>query len=157
MPDWKTLKRRVYGEDGSLLNVYVLGTSRTDWDRWITFVNARYPLRWEAQGLNENAPAPAIDAAFINRRWDAASEQLTVLAAVCLGTVKLHCLFYSETEIEQDLDPREIRTPADHEQVLAYLVDLSILLGKEVILTDENSEQAVWFRVNGKRVTFIDR
>lgn len=152
LPDWDTLKRSVYREDGSLRDVYVLGTTRQDWAHWIAFVNGRYPVRWEAEGHNDDAPVPAIDADFIARRWDAGRNQLTVSAHVFLGAVQANCHFFVETEIENDLDPREIRSADDHERVLAYLVDLSIALDREVILTEENSEEAVWFRVNGARI-----
>ena len=155
LPDWDTIKRSVYSEDGSLRDVYVLGTTRQDWAHWITFVNGCYPVRWEAEGHNDDAPAPAIDADFIARRWDVGHNRLTVSTHVFLGSVQANCHFFVETEIENDLDPREIRTPADHERVLAYLVDLSTTLDKEVILTEENSEEAVWFRVNGARVEYF--
>ncbi|TGE20912.1 hypothetical protein [Hymenobacter metallicola] len=155
LPDWETLKRTVYSDDGSLRDIYVLDTTREDWNRWIAFVNARYPVRWEAEGHNGGAPATAINADFIARRWDAGREQLTVLAAVFLGNVQANCHFFVETNIEQDLAPGEIRTPADHEQVLAYLIDLSTALSKEVILTEESAEEAVWFRVNGTCVEYI--
>jgi hypothetical protein len=155
VPDWLTLKRSVYREDGSLRDVLVPHATRADWDRWIVFVNARYPVRWEAEGHNDGAPAPAIDAAFIHRHWDAGRERLTVLAAVFLGPVQANCHFFVDTEIENDLDPREIRAPDDHARVLAYLVDLSTTLGKEVLLTEESAENAVWFRVNAAEVEYF--
>lgn len=154
LPEWEVLKRGVYREDGSLRDVYVLGTTRADWHRWIAFVNARYPVRWHADGRHEDVPGDAIEADFFAQYWEAGADRLATTVRVLVGPVQVNCHFFVETEIENDVDPREVRTPADHAGILAYLVDLSTALGKEVILTEENAEQEVWFRVNGKRVEF---
>jgi hypothetical protein len=48
------------------------------------------------------------------------------------------CHFFDDTEIENDIDPRDFESPIDHDRVVSYLKDISILLNKEVFVTDEN-------------------
>jgi len=44
--NWKELKDEIYYWDGSYRDIYVLCTSLTDWEKWITYVNANYKINW---------------------------------------------------------------------------------------------------------------
>lgn len=152
---WEELRRGVYNIDGSYRDIYVLQTNRQDWSNWIAFVNGHYPVRWEAEGYNDGQPLKKIEADFIAQRWQLASERLTVLGSVFLEQVQVNCHFFVDTEIENDIDPKQILSLADHERLMSYLVGLSTALGKEVIVTEENAEEAVWIRVNGSVIQFV--
>ena len=152
MKTWEELRRGIYHVDGSYRDVYVLNANREDWDKWIAFVNSHYPIRWEAEGLNDKNPSDTIGASFIVQRWDMGMEQLTVIARVFLKQVQVNCHFFIDTEIENDIDPKEVQSIEDHERILAYLIGISTTLGKEVILTEENTEEAVLIRVNGSSI-----
>ena len=152
---WEELRSGVYRIDGSYRDIYVLQTNRQDWSNWIAFVNAHYPVRWEAEGYNDGQPLEKIEADFIAQRWQLASERLTVLGSVFLEQVQVNCHFFVDSEIENDIDPKQILSLADHERLMSYLVGLSTALGKEVIVTEENAEEAVWIRVNGSVIQFV--
>ena len=44
---------------------------------------------------------------------------------------------------------------ADHDRLMAYLVTISRALYKEVLVTAENSQAAVYIRVNGADIQFM--
>ncbi|GAB2696105.1 hypothetical protein GCM10011495_26740 [Hymenobacter frigidus] len=44
---------------------------------------------------------------------------------------------------------------ADHDRLMAYLVTISRALHKEVLVTAENNQAAVYIRVNGADIQFM--
>ncbi len=154
MPIWEELRTGVYEIDGSWRDVYVLDATREDWQKWISYVNRHYPVRWEAEDHLEGKPLDAIDAAYIERRWDAGAEALAIWGNVFLENIRLNCHFFTHTQIENDLDPSEIRSMEDHHRLVGYLVAISSALQKEVIVTGENCPECVCIRVNGSDIQF---
>ena len=51
-----------------------------------------------------------------------------------------------EDEIELDIDPREVTSPTAVDRVLEFMERLGAHLARDVILTEENSPEHVWFR-----------
>lgn len=149
---WEQLRTEVYYIDGSWRDIYVLDTTREDWQRWIDYVNHHYPVRWGAGDKDDGKAFDAIDADYITRRWDASIW--ATWGNIFLEKVQLNCHFFTETQIENDIDPSKIVSIEDHDRLMAYLVAISIALGKEVILTAENSQKAVNIRVNGSDIQF---
>jgi hypothetical protein len=154
MLTWEELRANLYEIDGSYRSIYVLGATREDWHQWMTYVNQHYPVRWSAEDHVDDQPFEAIDLAYIERRWDAGDHGIFTLGSVFLGPVKLNCHFWSDTEIEQDLDPSEFRSLEDHHRLLAYLVAISQTLRKEIIVTAEKYPKAIYLRVNGIDLQF---
>ena len=149
MPTWEELRTGVYEIDGSWRDIYVLGATREDWRQWMT-----YPFRWAAEDHQDGQQLDAIDVAYIERRWDAGADALTTLGSVFLEQVQLNCHFFADTQIENDIDPSEIRSLEDHHRLMAYLVALSRALNKEVIVTAESCPECVCIRVNGPDIQF---
>lgn len=154
MPTWEELRTGVYEVDGSWRDVYVLGATRADWRQWMTYVNAHYPVRWGAEDHQEGQPVDAIDMAYVERRWEAGAEALTTWGSVFLEHVQLNCHFFTDAQIENDMDPSQFQSLDDHHRLMAYLVAISTALGKEVIVTAENVPAGVYIRVNGPRIHF---
>lgn len=155
--EWDELRNTVYQLDGALRDIYVLDTNREDWSKWIAYVNSNYPVRWTVEDHNEDAPSAAIDAGFMAQWWDA--ERTSATAIISLDKVHVHCYFFTEVEIENDIAPREFHSLEDHQQLVDYLVAISTILGKEVILTDElvgvePCDATVLIRVNGTNIQF---
>ena len=150
--EWQELRQGVYRVDGSLRDLYVMPATRADWQTWMAYVNGHYPVRWVAENYQDGTPSARIDAAFIDQRWE--GEQDVTAATIWLEQVRVQCYFFIAAEIENDLDPRELHSWADHQRVLDYAVGLSTVLGKEVIITEENSPEHVWIRVNGARIQY---
>lgn len=141
---WTELKKRVYFEDGSLRDILVLGATVKDWEIWIDLVNEKYQVEfWDAKTVRSDK----IDFAIVKELWDSDGEREVVSATIKLGPVNVKCYFFYGSDIENDILPCEVKLPEDHERVVAYLKDMSISLGKEVILTDEGTATSVLIRV----------
>lgn len=46
MDDWRTLKSKIYFEDGSLRDIYVFGRDIHDWRKWADLVNEKYKVEF---------------------------------------------------------------------------------------------------------------
>ena len=66
--------------------------------------------------------------------------------AVDLGAVRVHCHFFLPEEIELDVDPREIQSQAAMDRALSLVLRLGRCLRKQVVVTEENAPDRVWFR-----------
>jgi hypothetical protein len=65
-----------------------------------------------------------------------------------LGSILVKCHFFVIQEIENDIDPKEIETIEDHYNLVSYLINISKLLNKSVILTAENQRDLVYISVD---------
>lgn len=155
MLTWEELRTGVYYTDGSWRDIYVLDTTREDWHQWMTCVNRNYPVRWGAVGYQDDQTMDAVDVPHIERLWDAGEVTLMTWCTVFLEQIEVKCHFFTPLEIEQDVDPSYIRSMADHERLMAYLVTISSALHKEVIVTAENEKSAVYIRVNGANIEYV--
>lgn len=151
---WEVLRNGVYHIDGSWRDIYVLNTSRADWDNWAHYINTAYKLTWYAEGYEAGELHSSISAEFLAEHWNLGAERLTTMASIWVGDIKINCHFFVETEIENDIDPKEVKSLDDHYRLMEYMKSISRLLNQEVILTEENVEDAVWIRVNGDVIHF---
>ena len=53
--------------------------------------------------------------------------------------------FFIEEEIELDVDPREVTTQQHMDSVLKFMAELGSILKHDVILTEENGPEHIWF------------
>jgi hypothetical protein len=60
----------------------------------------------------------------------------------------INCHFFTEQEIELDLDPREVNSEERLNSLFRFMKVLGKHLGKEVILTLENSPHLVLLRTS---------
>lgn len=155
MLTWQELRTGVYAIDGSWRDIYVLDATREDWRHWMTCVNRHYPVRWGAVDYQEDQTMDAIDVAYIDSRWEAGEVTLMSWCTVFIEQVEVKCHFFTPEEFEQDVDPSQIRSTADHDRFMAYLVTISRALHKEVLVTAENNQAAVYIRVNGADIQFM--
>ena len=123
--------------DGSLRDIYVVGTTAHDWQQVL-------------DALRELEPAPSFSidgaAASLPERADgmfAQRQRSSPLLALDVGGVRLNCHFFDEAEIEFDLDPREVTGAAQFAALEAFMTLLAAKTGKNVILTYENTKSAV--------------
>jgi hypothetical protein len=131
---WQQIHERIYYPDGSLRDIYVLGTNEGDWRNWVDFVNATHSVRWK--NANDET-VTQIDFNQVLDRWRGYSQEVSH-AAIMVGRVVMNVHLFCESEIEHDLSPKEITSEEDHNNIVAYLQSLSQHLGKKVILTPEN-------------------
>jgi hypothetical protein len=155
MKTWQELRDGVYEIDGSWRDLCVLDATREDWVKWMAYVNQHYPVRWAAEDYQAGEALAAIEADYINQRWDAGAEALTTWGSVFLEQVQLNCHFFQDSEIENDIDPSEIKSIEDHQRLMDYAVAISTMLGKEVVVTAESFHEGVYIRINGIDIQFV--
>jgi hypothetical protein len=155
MPTWEQLRTGVYEIDGTWRDIYVLDPSRENWRQWMRCVNQNYPVRWGVIGYQDDQTVDVIDVDHIDRLWDAGEISLNTWCTVFLEKVEVKCHFFSPLEIEQDVDPSQISSVADHERLMAYLITISRALQQEVIMTAENNQALVYIRVNGANIEYV--
>ncbi len=140
--DWKYLKDNVYFSDGSLRDIYVLNSSRADWIKWIDFVNDNYKIDFNYfNDKGEPTHNNKILYEPIFNTWDGISN-IIVDSTVHIDDVLIKCYFFSEEEIENDIEPSEVKSLENHNRIMDYLKSISKILNKEVILTIENYSAA---------------
>jgi len=149
--NWTDLKDTIYIWDGSWRDVYVLNATKDDWKKWINYVNQNYKIDW-FNGKTEQ-DENKIDFAVIEEFWSG-NENLTSTAIIHIAGIQINAHFFSEHEIENDIDPREFNSIEDHEKLIKYMTDLSTLLGKKVILTPENVHEMALMEVTKETVKY---
>lgn len=147
--DWHKIKEEIYYSDGSWRDIYVFGTTKDDWGRWIDLINQKYTVEFY-NGQTQKTEA-AINKEVVFDYWDRKTDLLNG-AAVTVGNISVKCHFFTPTEIENDIDPKEIATLADHNQIISYLVDVSSTLNKTVVLTAENQRDVGYIVINTDKV-----
>jgi hypothetical protein len=136
--NWKYLKEEIYFCDGSLRDIYVLNTSREDWQKWIDFVNGNYGIEFHyCDHKGNRLTSEKIISKYVFNSWDRIND-FTNDVTIKIGDIIVKCHFFCEEEIENDIDPNEVKTIEDHYLVINYLKSISKILDKEVILTIEN-------------------
>lgn len=138
--------------DGGLRDVYVVGTDVNDWDRLLDLVRSSgWPCSYTADGVQDPIPESA------QRAFDDGGRAKNL--SFDLGSIQVNGHFFAPEEIELDLDPRQVQSQEALDRVLSFVEDLGGCLGKEVILTEENSQDQVWFRYEpaSGAITFTTR
>ena len=148
---WSEIKSKVYYQDGSLRDIYVLNASKEDWEKWADYVNQRYSVHFYNEG--DDISEDQVNFALVVELWEQ-KQGFQASATILVGNTQIKSHFFDEMEIENDIDPSEICSPEDHEKLLAYLKDISVLLGKEVIITPENAPDMILIKVAGDTVGY---
>ncbi len=149
--DWSQIAPD-FTPDGSLRDIYILGTSINDWALIWNVLTASNRLTFEVEGIARTPPGDVREAFALH-----ASHSVT--ACYRLGKQRLNCHFFVEEEVEFDLDPRDVDGLVEAESLGQFLVDLGRATSKEVRLTAENepgamiaqyspiSDSVIWSRV----------
>jgi hypothetical protein len=114
--------------DGSWRDIYVLNTDVESWKQFLIFV-ATLPHTFE---IDRNGAAMPDLTELLG------SQDHAYLLSIKVGDVALNCHFFDEEQIELDVDPREVRGPAEHDGVFAFMAVMAEVVKKSVILTPEN-------------------
>jgi len=145
LDEWNKAKECVYYWDGSWRDIYVLDTTLDHWSKWIDLINEKYSVEFY-NGQTQQVE-PIIDKRAVFDYLKGESDLLNS-ATVEIGSVSVKCHFFTETEIENDIDPREVVTIEDHNRLVEYFVDMSKLLNKEVVITAENQRDIICMSVD---------
>lgn len=149
--DWELVSAD-FEPDGALRDICIRNTTIADWQAVIDVLTTHVPaLEYRMAGEAVDPPAD------ISKLFRRQPDDLGFDLYVPMGMATLNCHFFTEDEVEFDLDPREMKP-----EFLATLVDFLRLLGeattKPVLLTMENMPEAVIMRfepTTGK-VEYVD-
>lgn len=117
--------------DGSLRDMYVLGTSLRDWQAFLEF-SSQFPQEYWFDG--EATERPEIEQLLSNRGGNH-------LLSIKIGKATANCHFFVEEEIELDIDPKEVGGPIEHTQILHFMEGVAEKIGKPILLTPENGSE----------------
>lgn len=149
--NWTDLKNKIYYWDCSWRDIYVLQTNRDDWKKWADYVNKNYRINWFNGKADKDENQ--IDFGVIEDFWSG-NHDLCSTAKVFIDKIQINAHFFDDTEMENDIDPREFNSIDDHNKLVKYMTDISKLLDKEVILTPENEHETILFKVSNDKIEF---
>ena len=132
--NWETVKSD-FEWDGSLRDLYVFDTSEADWDR---FLDSLPTWSYQTRFLIDGEPAPLPDSA--SRAFEIRQRAVPLLQ-IDVGGIELCCHFFTDEEIELDLDPREINRSSDLDQLVDLMRRLGQVLHRPFVLTPENQPE----------------
>jgi hypothetical protein len=133
--DWH-LAAPDFDDDGALRDIYILGTTIEDWQAVWTFLRGEGErLTFTVDGTLQEPPE-AVGDIF-------AQGNAGFLASYRRGGQVLNCHFFDLGEIEFDLSPRDVDGPEAVDTLVQFMGALGRVTAKPVILTMENSREAV--------------
>ena len=145
--DWNDIKW-FFEPDGSLRDIYVQNVTILDWQNLLDFLNLNYIIKFGEDDEDK------IDINFaIKFLQDSTGKMEGKTLRIDLNGINIHCHFFLDDQIEFDIDPREIKSLKDFEQIEMFMVSISQILNTQVTLTEENSPLFPLFKVDvGKNI-----
>lgn len=61
---------------------------------------------------------------------------------VQVGSASVNCHFFVDSELELDIDPREVNSASQHNQLLEFAEQIASALQKPIVLTPENTPES---------------
>lgn len=141
---WETVQGEFYC-DGSWRDIYVFGTNRADWQTMLNTLRASpYQVRYFRDRQPADLPQDAADAF-------PGPDECDRMLSVTFSGVLANCFFFTEDEIEFDIDPREVKGQEELDALFGFMHRLADAVDKEAVLTPENMREIVIFRVRPGR------
>ncbi len=136
--NWHEVKTE-FEWDGSWRDIYVLDADLEAWQKLLDFLrSSQYQLLYTDEGEAVSLPETAAKV-FEGR------DSFWPCLGVEVGGLLFNCHFFTDEEIEFDLDPREVKGQDTLDVVLAFMRDIGQAVGKRVILTPENFQNIAIF------------
>lgn len=134
---------KVFFNDGSLRDIYVVDVNLTDWQKFYDWI---LTSSWDIVFYNNGQVT-------VNDETDVAhffkvKENHRILMSININYVLINCHFFSEDVIEVDIDPKEVKSKTEAIVVFEFMKNLSRILDKQSILSGENSPEFPLVRVN---------
>ena len=130
--DWQQAKTE-FEWDGSLRDVYILNADVGVWQKVIdSLQSSDYPLLCDVNGKEATLPDNVADV------FEKRSEGGPTLSVDVHG-ILLNCHFFTEEEVEFDLDPQEIDSEERLQALFRFMRRIGEAAGRQVIMTPENA------------------
>ena len=134
---------KVFYNDGSLRDIYVFNVNLTDWQKFLDWI---LTSTWDIVFYNDGYVTDYNEKDVV--QFFQEKENHRIIMAIKTKNVIINCHFFSEDEIEVDIDPKEVKSKTEAYTVFEFMKDLSRLLNKQSILSRENSPDYPLVRVN---------
>jgi len=146
MKEWSNVKKE-FEIDGSLRDIYVEDVDSNIWNIFIGEVR-RSPFRSEFTHGDRIVVLP--DSIEIIKKMQ--DTDPTMLQIWIEDGLTVNCHFFMESEIELDVDPRDIQNKKPYMLLTGFMGWLSNLTGRAVKLTHEGDQNQVIVSVSSKNV-----
>lgn len=134
----------IFEPDGSLRDIYVQDISQQEWEKLIDYLNVSFNLTY--------SDTDKIDKEYVlNYLRDTKGEMEGKTLTVHLGQIKANCFFFVPEQIEFDIDPKEVNSINDFEQIEKFMTSISKILQEQVTLTAENTPEFPLFKVDTEK------
>jgi hypothetical protein len=146
MLSWDLVKAE-FAWEGSWRDICIRDVQLDDWRSAIQAVLS--------SGLRSVFSVDGVEGAFpvdVAQTFARCGEAAALLS-VFTRNARLNCHFFDETEIEFDLDPREVVGQADLDDVINFMALLATTTHKPALLTPENMHDAPFIRVDPRGTT----
>jgi len=124
--------------DGSLRDIYVFDTNIKQWNivlKAITRTNYEYNFLHADEVIELPNDFDLIKALQ--------ESNPTILKIYITESIQINCHFFTDKEIEMDIDPNEILSETDYNALTRFLSWLSKITSSTVVLTHENAPELV--------------
>ena len=146
MTDWSSIQQG-FEPDGALRDVYVAPAGASLWNEFIEWVS-RAGYRSEFWHGQQKSSLPR---EFSEIKQLQETDPTTLKLFLSAG-VQINCHFFTDEEIELDIDLREIRDQEAFENLLKFLRSIATVLKRNVRVTYENSPEDELFVVECESV-----
>lgn len=123
----------VFKNDGSLRDIYILSTKLEDWQLFLDFIKEE---KWKVEFYKDSQRTNYIG--FNAAELFIKKKNYVTKMTVILEGLSVNCHFFSEDEIELDIDPVEVNSISRAESIFYFMVELANRLNREVRITPEN-------------------
>jgi hypothetical protein len=133
MPVWAKVEEH-FAHDGAWRDILVPDSQRADWQRFLDAAQAGF-WKYEFQVGGEKKHLPALLSHF-------ADDQSKLLKIDVLAS-GLNCHLWVDGNVELDFIPTEVSSQSDLDVLSEFCTRLASTIGKQVVVTYENSPEAV--------------
>jgi len=134
---------KIFFIDGSLRDIYVFNVSLNDWQSFLE--SSHWNITLYKDGDKAELRQLGIVELFKVKKYH------QILLQIEFKGVQINCFLPSEDEMEFDIKPGEIKTPLKANLVIEFMMLLSKTIGKEIILTEENTPESALIIVNNDK------
>lgn len=125
---------KVFLNDGSLRDIYVLDVDLDDWQKFYEWI---YLSSWETK-LYKDGLETVNEIKSVVKLFEDKEIHSILLSIDIDGAALINCHFFSKDEMEFDVNPIEIKSLYEANAVFEFMRKLSSILGKEILLAEEN-------------------
>ena len=130
MFSWDTCKED-FRWDGSLRDIYITPATLGEWRALYPLLRDFPKVEYSVDGLIQ-APPTSVEQVFAVR------PSAHPMLRVKVGRKLIVFHFFSDEEIECDVDPREISSQSDLDALLGFVQQMGDMTHKRVVITPEN-------------------